>query len=87
MINYQTKSLQTHGKPYRQGINDAFTANKPEHIAKSGIAKPHENNNGIERLNGTIRERIKIVRAWKKHRTPLAEGQRIHYNFVKPHQA
>lgn len=41
----------------------------------------------MERLNGTIRERTKVVRAWKKHKTPLAEGQRIHYNFVKPHQA
>jgi hypothetical protein len=24
---------------------------------------------------------------WKKHKTPLAEGQRIQYNFVKPHMA
>lgn len=38
-------------------------------------------------LNSTIRERTKITRACKKHKTPLAEGQRIHYNFVKPHQA
>lgn len=41
----------------------------------------------MERLNGTLRERTKVVRAWKKHKTPLAEGQRIHYNFVKPHLA
>jgi hypothetical protein len=41
----------------------------------------------ITELNGTIRERTKVVRAWKKHKTPLAEGQRIQYNFVKPHQA
>jgi putative transposase len=74
-------------KAYRQGIAEAFPTNKPQHIAKSGIAKPHENNNRIERLNGTIRERTKVVRAWKKHITPLAEGQRIQYNFVKPHQA
>jgi hypothetical protein len=39
----------------------------------------------MERLNSKIRERTKVVRAWKKHKTPLAEGQRIHYNFVKPH--
>jgi hypothetical protein len=41
----------------------------------------------MERLNSTIRERTKVTRAWKKHKIPLAEGQRIHYNFVKPHQA
>ena len=34
-----------------------------------------------------IRERTKVVRAWKKHKTPLAEEQRIHCNFVKPHEA
>jgi hypothetical protein len=38
-------------------------------------------------LNGTIRERTKVARACKKHNSPLAEGQRIQYNFVKPHQA
>jgi putative transposase len=74
-------------RAYRQGISESFPSIKPEHVAKCGIAKPHENNSRIERLNGTIRERTKVVRAWKKHKTPLAEGQRIHYNFVKPHIA
>jgi transposase-like protein len=74
-------------RAYRQGINETFQKVKPEHIAKCGIGKPHANNNRIERLNGTLRERIKVKRAWKKHSTPLAEGQRIQYNFVKPHMA
>jgi len=38
-------------------------------------------------MNGTLRERIKVQRGWKSIKTPLAEGQRIHYNFVKPHMA
>ena len=38
-------------------------------------------------MNGTLRERIKVQRGWKSMKTPLAEGQRIHYNFVKPHLA
>jgi hypothetical protein len=38
-------------------------------------------------LNGTIRERTRVARAWKKHNPPLAEGKRIQYDFVKPHQA
>lgn len=59
----------------------------PELVAKAGITKPHANNNRIERLNGTLRERVKVQRGWKSFETPLAEGQRIHYNFVKPHQA
>jgi hypothetical protein len=55
-------------------------------IDNCGIAK-HENNNRIERLNGTLRERTKIQRGWKTAKTPIAEGQRIAYNFVKPHMA
>ena len=51
------------------------------------LGKPHANNNRIERLNGTLRERVKVQRAWKKHSSPTAEGQRVQYNFVKPHMA
>jgi hypothetical protein len=44
-------------------------------------------NNRIERLHGTLRERVKVQREWKIMSTPIAEGQRIHYNFVKLHMA
>ena len=29
---------------------------------------------------------MKVQRGWKSGKTPIAEGQRIHYNFVKPHE-
>jgi hypothetical protein len=32
-------------------------------------------------------EIAKVTRGWKTGKTPIAEGQRIHYNFVKPHMA
>jgi hypothetical protein len=38
-------------------------------------------------MNGTLRERVKVQRGWKTVKTPLAEGNRIQYNFVKPHMA
>jgi hypothetical protein len=44
-------------------------------------------NNRIERLNGTLRERVEVQRGRKSINAPIAEGQRIQYNFVKPHQA
>lgn len=58
-----------------------------KHVRNCGVGKPHETNNPIERLNGTLRERVKVQRGWKKMDTPLSEGQRIQYNFVKPHMA
>src|SRR5215212_5078967 len=51
------------------------------------INKPHADNNRVERLNGTLRERVKVQRGWKSHKSAIAEGQRIQYNFVKPHLA
>ncbi len=72
---------------YSQAMEWAFTENKPMHEAKMGVRKPHANNNRIERLNGTLRERVKVQRGWKTMKTTLAEGAPIHYNFVKPHSA
>src|SRR5271157_1488435 len=60
---------------------------KPRLVARMGVGKPHANNNRIERLNGTLRERVKVQRGWKSYQSAIAEGQRFHYNFVKPHQA
>ena len=57
------------------------------HIKNVGIRKPHATNNRIERMNGTLRERVKVQRGWKSFESQIAEGMRIHYNFVKPHQA
>jgi putative transposase len=74
-------------KAYKDAIAFGFGQAKPEHIGKAGVGKPHRNNNRIERLNGTLRERVKVQRGWKTMQTPLAEGQRLHYNFVKPHTA
>jgi hypothetical protein len=50
-------------------------------------SKPAATNSRIERMNGTLRERVKVQCGWKSVKTPLAEGQRIQYNFVKPHMA
>ena len=72
---------------YPQAMTYWEGESKPELVARMGVGKPHANNNRIERLNGTLRERVKVQRGWKSMKTPLAEGARIHYNFVKPHSA
>jgi transposase-like protein len=73
-------------RAYREGISQTL-GNKVDHIAKCGITKPHSNNNRVERLNGTLRERVKVQRGWKTHKSAISEGQRIYYNFIKPHQS
>ena len=76
-----TDSLRSYNTPIFDKLPQAY------HVARAGVKKPHANNNRIERLNGTVRERTKVTRGWKSMESQLAEGQRIHYNFVKPHQA
>jgi hypothetical protein len=44
------------------------------------------NNNIIERLHGTKRDREKTFRGLKTEDTPIIPMQDICYNFVKPHQ-
>ncbi len=74
-------------RSYREAVSKTFDRTSVDHMAKCGINKPHANNNRIERMNGTLRERVKVQRGWKSKKSQIAEGQRIHYNFVKPHQA
>ncbi|MFL6524427.1 MAG: DDE-type integrase/transposase/recombinase [Nitrososphaera sp.] len=53
---------------YNNGIAKTFP--DAERITNCGIRKKDANNNRIERLNGTLRERTKVSRGWKsgKHR-------------------
>ncbi|MGP8125553.1 MAG: IS6 family transposase [Nitrososphaerales archaeon] len=72
---------------YKTVMASLAESQRPQHIANAGVSKRHATNNRIERLNGTLRERVKVQRGWKNPTSKIAEGQRIHYNFVKPHQA
>lgn len=76
-----TDSLRAYIQGIEQNVPNA------EHVRSCGVNLPHRNNNRIERMNGTLRERTKVQRGLKTVKTPIAEGQRIQYNFVKPHQA
>jgi transposase-like protein len=44
-------------------------------------------NNKMERMNGEIRDREKVVRGVKKSESPLIKGLQIYHNFVRPHMA
>ncbi len=39
----------------------------------------------MERMNGEIRDREKVVRGLKREDSPLIEGMRIYHNYVRPH--
>lgn len=86
------ETIITDGLPaYHKAFNDEFfTLEKPksQHINAIKITN-HEstaNNNKMERINGEIRDREKVMRGLKIKETPILQGMQIYHNFIKPHE-
>jgi hypothetical protein len=70
-------------------FNGIRSGEKVKHTREIHLSKPEQtpNNNRVERLNGTLRERQKVTRGLKKPAGPLTRGHAVFYNFLRPHQA
>jgi putative transposase len=70
---------------YEQGIKNVF-GNKAKQL-KVGKFVARPNNNIIERMHGTIKERTKIMRGLKDKKSAeiILDGFFINYNFFRPH--
>jgi putative transposase len=44
-------------------------------------------NNKMERMNGELRDREKVIRGIKKTDSPILKGLQIYHNYVRPHLA
>ena len=85
-------SIYCDGLPaYVDGYNRVFyTMRKdirPELIKRVGI-RAVLNQNAVERLHGTLKDRLKPTRGLKGEETvrTLLEGWVVHYNYVRKHQ-
>lgn len=58
---------------------------RTEHVRHIKIQGDH-NNNKMERLNGEIRDREKVMRGLKKEDTPILKGYQIFHNYIRPHE-
>ena len=63
-----------------------FLDKKTEHIRHIHF-DGDKNNNKMERLNGEIRDREKVMRSLKKVDSPILSGMQIHHNFIRSHMA
>jgi putative transposase len=74
-------------KSYLDAIEMAWGADT-KHIPSKGFRVPL-NTNLIERLNGTIKDRVKVMRGMKDMDTArlLIRGWIVHYNFFRPHES
>jgi len=82
-------TIITDGLP---AYNDAYkkefrTLRKPrtEHVRHIKL-KGDMNNNKMERLNGEIRDREKVMRGLKKKDTPILKGYQIYHNYIREHE-
>ena len=78
-----TDGLKSYHRAYKK---EFWTLKGPrtEHVRHIKI-KGDMNNNKMERLNGEIRDREKVMRGLKKKDTPMLTGYQIFHNFIRPH--
>ena len=79
-------------KSYEQAIDEEFHTIRKNtiHISNVGIRGKHYgkdcfDNNIVERLQGTIRERNKTQRGLKSEYSTFTQGHQLYYNFIRPH--
>ncbi len=60
--------------------------NSPVHIAHIRMQGDH-NNNKMERMNGEVRDREKVMRSLKTEDSPILKGMQIYHNFFRPHMS
>jgi putative transposase len=76
-----------------QNFHDAFTkefftvANpRTRHISHIRLQGDH-NNNKMERMNGEVRDREKVMRGLKRTDRKILTGYQIYHNYFRPHEA
>ena len=81
------KRILTDGwKGYIDGIELVFGSNT-EHIQTTPFASKELSTNIIERVQGTLKERTKVMRGLKTFESmnDFLTGWTIHYNYFRPH--
>jgi transposase-like protein len=69
-------------------VKEFWTQKTPrtEHVRHITLRGNH-NNNKMERFNGEVRDREKIMRGLKTKDTPILSGYQIFHNYIRPHES
>src|SRR5208283_2205901 len=71
---------------YNQEFRTLKLETRTEHIRHIRLAGDY-NNNKMERLNGEIRDREKVMRSLETKDSPILTGYQLFHNFIRPHKA
>jgi hypothetical protein len=71
---------------YNREFRTTRLETRTEHIRHIRLAGDF-NNNKMERMNGEIRDRERVMRTLEKPDSPILEGYEIFHNYIRPHMA
>ena len=81
-----TDALKAYHVAFKKVYSWRKYPDKPVHVKEISLrGKIH--NNKMERLNGELRDREKVMRGLKVENTPILKGYQIYHSFVRPHRA
>jgi putative transposase len=85
LMQKQPKNITTDGLPsYAVASSKIFpNAKHTRHIKLQGDI----HNNKMERMNGEVRDREKVMRGLKINETPILKGYQVFHNYIRPHEA
>jgi len=76
-------------KSYEEACNFEYWTPKintrTTHICHITLTGEHHNNK-MERMNGEVRDREKVMRGLKRSDTPILKGYQIFHNYMRPHE-
>lgn len=84
-MTFITDGLPSYHNAYKK---EFWTLKGPrtEHIRHITL-KGDRNNNKMERMNGEVRDREKVMRGLKQDATPVLKGYQLYHNYIRPHEA
>ncbi len=84
MAGKQPKTLITDGlRTY--GMAATFEFPHTAHVKEIRLTGAVHNNK-MERMNGEVRDREKVMRGLKKSDTPILKGYQLFHNYIRPHE-
>ena len=80
-----TDGLGSYDIAFRKEYTTHTTSTNPIHVKEIRLAgKVH--NNKMERMNGEVRDREKVMRGLKRTDSPILKGYQLYHNFIRPHE-
>lgn len=90
LVDVEPKKIISDGaQNFIQAIDREYATQNPRpvHVRKITLRGEIHNNNKMERLNGELRDREKVMRSLKRKDTPILKGMQIYHNYIREHMS